>query len=67
MTDPLWVDPHWTTAYTVGDRVRNTYTNAAGTVTRVAVGRHLLVEWETPRWGGYPTRHHSELGLVRER
>ena len=35
--DPLWVDPHWTTAYTVGDRVRNTYTNAAGTVTRVVV------------------------------
>lgn len=65
----LWVDPHWTEHWTEGDRVRSRFTGNTGTVTRVVVGRHLLIHWE--KWlrsepDGYTARHSSDLGLVRE-
>lgn len=63
----LWVDPHWSDSYSVGDRVRSTYTNNEGTVVTVVTGRHLMIRWQ--KWrnepDGYLARHSSALGLER--
>lgn len=66
--DPLWEEPAWTSAWSVGDRVRSRYTGNTGTVTHVdPLGRHLLIHWDSWRNepDGYTARHSSENGLER--
>lgn len=68
--DPLWEEPPWTAAWSVGDRVRSRFTDNTGTVTAIdPLGRHLLVKWR--QWrnepDGYVARHSTESGLERLR
>lgn len=63
----LWNDPHWSDAWSIGDRVSSSFTGNTGVIVGKEPGRHLLVEWSaSDRWSEYVVRHSSPLGLVKE-
>ena len=62
--EALWSEPLWTSAYEVGTRVRNRYTDATGTVEAVEPGVRLSIRWTSEsRWPDYVCTHGSGLGL----